>query len=176
MSANKDKDGNTKSDILSALAADHLNDVISSLAAMVTLAIAQNTISWWIDPAGCIIISLVICQRWFVIMKDQMEKLIGESAPADYIENIKILVMSCDVRIKDVDRIIAYYSGSKYNVEVELILSEDMTVGIAHDIALGVQDKIEDLQDVQRANIHIDFMKREYFEHKIERELAALKV
>jgi len=62
-------------------------------------------------------------------MKDQMEKLIGESAPADYIENIKILVMSCDVRIKDVDRIIAYYSGSKYNVEVELILSEDMTVG-----------------------------------------------
>jgi len=70
-------------------------------------------------------------------MKDQMEKLIGESAPADYIENIKILVMSCDVRIKDVDRIIAYYSGSKYNVEVELILSEDMTVGKLNNYRLS---------------------------------------
>ena len=40
--ANKGPDGKPKSDMLNALAEDHLNDVFSNVAAMTTMAIAQN--------------------------------------------------------------------------------------------------------------------------------------
>ena len=41
--ANKDPDGRVKSDQLTALAEDHLNDVISNSSAICTLALALHT-------------------------------------------------------------------------------------------------------------------------------------
>ena len=43
--ANKGPDGKPKSDMLGALAEDHLNDVFSNVAAMITMSISQNTIA-----------------------------------------------------------------------------------------------------------------------------------
>jgi len=43
--ANRGPDGKEKSDMLSALAEDHLNDVFSNVAAMGTMAVSQNTIA-----------------------------------------------------------------------------------------------------------------------------------
>ena len=43
--SNKGPDGKSKSDMLDALAEDHLNDVFSNVAAMTTMAIAQNTVA-----------------------------------------------------------------------------------------------------------------------------------
>ena len=41
------------SDSIAALAEDHLNDVFSNIAAIVTAAIAANVPKvWWLDPAG----------------------------------------------------------------------------------------------------------------------------
>lgn len=40
--ANRGADGRQKSDMLNALAEDHLNDVFSNLAALAALAVAQN--------------------------------------------------------------------------------------------------------------------------------------
>jgi cation diffusion facilitator family transporter len=52
------------SDILAALAEDHLNDVFSNLGAVGTAAIATNTSAWWMDPVGAILISFVIIYRY----------------------------------------------------------------------------------------------------------------
>jgi len=175
--ANRGPDGKEKSDMLSALAEDHLNDVFSNVAAMGTMAVSQNTIAWWVDPAGCIVISLVIVHRWLDIMRDQMEKVVGDTASPEFIEMIKELVLKSDLDpipdLLGVDRVIAYHSGSKYNVEVELLLSRHLTVDVAHDIGLKIQQRIENLPDVERANIHIDFQSRDIPEHKVEKDLAA---
>ena len=45
VTANKGPDGKPKSDMLGALAEDHLNDVFSNVAAMITMSISQNTIA-----------------------------------------------------------------------------------------------------------------------------------
>ena len=41
--ANQGPDGKTKSDMLSALAEDHMNDVASNIGAIVFMAVSQNT-------------------------------------------------------------------------------------------------------------------------------------
>ena len=45
--ANNGLDGKPKSDMLSALAEDHLNDVPSNVGAIVFMAVSQNTTAVW---------------------------------------------------------------------------------------------------------------------------------
>jgi divalent metal cation (Fe/Co/Zn/Cd) transporter len=48
-----------------------------------------------------------------------------------------------------------YHFGARFNVEMEIILPGDMTVAESHDIALALQHKIEFLEDVERAFVHV---------------------
>jgi divalent metal cation (Fe/Co/Zn/Cd) transporter len=41
------------------------------------------------------------------------------------------------------------------NVEMEIVLPGTMTVMESHDIALALQHKIESLEDVERAFVHV---------------------
>jgi cation diffusion facilitator family transporter len=160
-----------KNDMLEALAEDHFNDVLSNSAAMVTAAVAFNTIAWWVDPAGAIFISIVIIGRWIGIMSEQVKKIVGHTAPQDFIDQVEDIARLHDSRLAvDVTR--AYHFGARYNVEMEVVLPGSMTVMESHDIALALQHKIEELADVERAFVHVDHQERDGLEHKVERELV----
>ncbi len=77
-----------KSDMLGALAEDHFNDVLSNSAAIITASIAFNTTAWWLDPVGAIGISLLIIYRWGGVMAEQVRKIIGYTAPPEYIQKV----------------------------------------------------------------------------------------
>jgi hypothetical protein len=55
---------------------------------------------------------------------------------------------------------------------MEVVLPAGMTVAESHDIALGLQHKIESLEEVERAFVHVDYLTRDGLEHKVERELV----
>ena len=57
---------------------------------------------------------------------------------------------------------------------MEVVLPGSMTVQESHDIALALQHKIERLDDVERAFVHVDHLGRDGLEHKVERELVLL--
>ena len=60
-------------DAMVALAEDHLNDILSNMAAVATAGIAGYWAeAWWVDPAGAIVISLYILWRWADIAKIQV--------------------------------------------------------------------------------------------------------
>ena len=44
------------------------------------------------DPAGAIIISIVIIIRWAGIMSEQVKKIVGHTAPPDF-----IIKVSCEI-------------------------------------------------------------------------------
>jgi len=48
-----------------------------------------------------------------------------------------------------------YHFGARYNVEMEIVLPGAMTVMESHDIALALQHKIESMEDVERAFVHV---------------------
>lgn len=160
------------SDILDALAEDHINDVFSNSAAILTASIAFEFRNlWWFDPAGAIAISLVIVFRWSSMISEQVKKLIGYTAPPEWIETVNELARSHDERIL-LDCTRAYHFGARYNVEMEIVMPADMSVRESHDIALELQHKIEELDDVERAFVHVDHLTRDGLEHKIERTLT----
>ncbi len=47
-----------------------------------------------------------------------------------------------------------------------------MTVRESHDMALALQHKIEENEDVERAFVHVDYLERDGLEHKVERLLV----
>lgn len=160
------------SDLLEALAEDHFNDVISNSTAIVTLGIAIGVANaWWVDAAGGIVISIVIIARWVAIGTEQVQKIIGRTAPDDFIAVVEEMAQMHDHRLV-VDCTRAYHYGARYNVEMEVILPGNMTVRESHDIALALQHKIEGLPEVERAFVHVDHEERDGLEHKVERELV----
>ena len=78
----------TGSDTLEALAEDHLNDVFSNIGAVATAAVAANTRLWWFDPTGAMVISIVIIYRWVSIMNEQVKKIVGHTAPPEFIGQV----------------------------------------------------------------------------------------
>jgi cation diffusion facilitator family transporter len=161
----------SSTDILDALAEDHLNDVWSNAAAIVSVSIAYNTKAWYVDQAMAILITCLIIGRWVNIMQEQIKKIVGYTAPQEFIEQVNDIARDHDTRIiVDVTR--AYHYGARYNVEMEIVLPGNMTVIESHDIALALQHKIESLSDVERAFVHVDHQERDGLEHKVERELV----
>jgi divalent metal cation (Fe/Co/Zn/Cd) transporter len=80
-----------KSDTIEALAEDHFNDVISNIGALITAAIAVHTPYWWSDPIGAIVMSIVIVIRWLYIIHDQVRKIVGYTAPPEFINEVSKL-------------------------------------------------------------------------------------
>lgn len=102
-----------QSDMISALAEDHLNDVISNTCAIATAAAAFHISGgWWIDPTGAIVISLVIIYRWVGIINEQVKKIVGYTAPPEFIEEVEKIALEHDSRL-EVDCTRVYHFGAR---------------------------------------------------------------
>jgi cation diffusion facilitator family transporter len=165
----------TASDSVKALAEDHLNDVMSNSVAVVCLSIAAEQKSdpnlWWFDALGAVLISGVIIYRWYEEGSEQVEKIVGRSAPPEFISDVEKLAVAYDKRV-EVDCTRAYHCGARFHVEMEIVLPGELPLKETHDIALIIQHKIEKKQEVERAFVHVDYKIRDGLEHKVERELV----
>ncbi|CAL0310792.1 unnamed protein product [Lupinus luteus] len=140
-----------KNEIIRAYAQDHLFDVVTNsvgLAAAV-LAIALYTINTWTRT-----------------VIENVSSLIGRTAPPDYLAKLTYLIWNHHKQIKHIDTVRAYTFGAYYFVEVDIVLPEDMLVNEAHNIGETLQVKLEQLPEVERAFVHIDFEFTHRPEHK----------
>lgn len=102
-----------KSDTVHALAEDHINDVGSNSFALGAAAIAYNVpVVWWLDPAAAIFISLVIIYRWYAIISEQVKKIVGYTAPPEFIQMVERLALDHDPLIS-VDALRIYHFGPR---------------------------------------------------------------
>lgn len=62
------------------------------------------------------------------------------------------------------------------NVEMEIVLPGDMTVIESHDIALDLQHKIESLDDVERAFVHVSSPSISSGFHRINWSISAFRL
>lgn len=157
-----------------AISEDNRNDVVSNSFAICAYIIASMREDlWYVDPAGAIIIFLLIMLAWAKMGKEQVMQLVGVTASEDFILEVKELCNTHNAKLS-LDIVRAYHFGSKYLVELEVVVPADMTVKDAHDIALQLQFKVEQLEDVERAFVHVDYKSRDYDEHIVSREEDAL--
>jgi len=154
-----------------ALAEDHRNDVMSNVTAITTAVIAFHCPNvWWMDPAGALVISAYIIWCWVNVGKEQARFVVGETADDELIERIKIMANTHHASMQ-LDQIRVYHIGRHYLVELEVVMPPQTTLLLVHDISLDLQKKVEQVPDVERAFVHVDYETRDHKEHKEPRLL-----
>eukprot|EP00891_Asterochloris_glomerata_P002818 jgi/Astpho2/2818/e_gw1.00050.161.1_t len=116
-------------------------------------------------PVLAYICWLKLISRLFTI-----DKIVGRSAPTEFVAAVEQIAEAHHTSLA-VDVIRAYHFGSRFIVEVEVVLPAEMTVRESHDIGIQLQHKLEALEEVERSFVHIDYSKRAEPEHKVERNL-----
>lgn len=111
-------------------------------------------------------IALYTINSWTKTVIENVWSLIGRSAPPDFLAKLTYLIWNHHEEIQQIDTVRAYTFGSQYFVEVDIVLREDMYLNQAHNIGETLQEKLEQLPEVERAFVHIDFEFTHKPEHK----------
>ncbi|XP_073285746.1 metal tolerance protein 4-like [Primulina huaijiensis] len=146
----------SKNNIVRAYAKDHYFDVVTNVVGLIA-AVFGDKFYWWIDPTGAIFLALYTIFNWSGTVLENAVSLVGKSAPPEVLQKLTYLVLRHDLQIKRVDTVRAYTFGVLYFVEVDIELPEDLPLKEAHAIGESLQIKIEELAEVERAFVHLDY-------------------
>ncbi|KAK5979845.1 Cation diffusion facilitator family transporter [Trichostrongylus colubriformis] len=141
---------------IAVLAMDHRNDCLSNTVAL-ACAWLGNLYWYYLDPIGAILVSIYILYTWVSTGWDHLSKLSGKSAKPEFINRIIKVCIDHDPRISHLDTVYVYHFGTKFLVEVHIVLDENMPLKVAHDISESLQINIESLPEVERAFVHTDY-------------------
>ena len=150
-----------------AYAQDHRNDVLTNSVGVVAILLAawQPDQLDTLDPIGAIVIALWIIASWMTTAMEQINKLTGLVAPPDFVSRLTNIVFCHDARVQKVDTCRAYHFGERFLVEVEVVMRPDTPLRESHDVGIMLQHKIERLDEVERAFVHIDYTVRDVDDH-----------
>ncbi|XP_062510406.1 uncharacterized protein LOC134186449 [Corticium candelabrum] len=145
-----------QSPTVQALALDHRNDVASNIAAIVFGLL--GTYIWPnADPLGAMIIAVYIIINWCMAGYEQSKLLIGQTASPDFLKKLTFIAVNHHRDVSQVDTVKAYHFGQNFLVEVHVVLDPNMSLREVHNIEESLQQKLEKLDEVERAFVHVDF-------------------
>ena len=146
----------TVSPTCGALALDHLNDVMTNSATLLAIGIASRykDEAWWLDPAACILLSVIMLRIWFKTGLEHVRLLI--SVAASSLQLSKLTYIAYTHPALYVDTVMAYYIGARVQVEVDIVLPAKLPLNRAHDIGEALTLRLEAHEDVERAFVHLD--------------------
>ncbi|CAF4290157.1 unnamed protein product, partial [Adineta steineri] len=149
---------------MSALAADHRNDVVAAIVALVFGIIGSKAIDGEIkpkelsviDPVDAIVISLYIIICWIPQIRLHIRNLTGYTAPSQLLQQLTWIAFHHSPLVRKIDTIRAYHFGTHFLVEIDVLLPNDLHLGKAVHVGISLEQKIEALPDVARAFVHLN--------------------
>jgi divalent metal cation (Fe/Co/Zn/Cd) transporter len=141
-----------------ALVQDHRNDIITnSISLTATYIAAEIDGAWWVDPVAALLFSLYLLVGWVITGQEQVRNLSGKAASKDVVAALTWVAMTAHPAIHAVDTVRAYHIGTGIQAEIDIVLSPDMPLREAHDIAEALTLELEAVPQVERAFVHLDF-------------------
>lgn len=143
------------SDVLKADAWHHRSDSISSIGALIGIALSMLGFTYF-DPIASIIISIFICKVAIDIFLDATDKLVDKSCDAEKVNIIKKEVFKVK-GVLGIDDIKTRIFGNKVYVDIEIALDGNKTLNETHQIAEKVHDRIEKkFKDIKHIMVHVN--------------------
>ena len=144
----------THSPALEASAVDHRNDILISFAVLIGVCAANLGYAIF-DPIAAMIIGLYIIKSGYDIGKDNIKYLMGEAPSKEMFRKIENNAKSVKGVI-GLNDVYAYYVGTLIEAEVHIYVDNRMNIKKAHDIGKEVQKRLEKMDEISRAFIHLD--------------------
>ncbi|MBT3464604.1 cation transporter [archaeon] len=139
---------------LKATGIDSRNDAIVSFIALI--GVGGSFIGFGnLDNIAGIIISLFIFYSGYQIAIENIDYLMGKTPPKKYVD--KLVKKAKKVNgVKGINDVRAHYVGNRIHIEIHVEVDANCSTKESHDIGKVVQIKIEKLNDVDKAFVHID--------------------
>ncbi|KAB2574851.1 Metal tolerance protein 3 [Lasiodiplodia theobromae] len=149
---------------------DHRNDLLINGFGILT-SVGGAKLKWYIDPTGAIVLSALIAFLWGRTIHEEFLLLIGVSADVKMQQLITYIAMTHSDLILQVDTVRAYYSGPRIIAEVDVVMDSHLRLDAAHDVAEELQMKLEQMPQIERAFVHIDYETNHSPEHSLKKYL-----
>ncbi|KAL4906999.1 hypothetical protein BDW74DRAFT_150122 [Aspergillus multicolor] len=144
---------------------DNRNDCFEYGFAIFTAA-AGAKLEWWVDPAGAMLIALVIIGTWIGTVRSEFLELCGVGAEPSLIQEVVFITLRHSDLILKVDSVHAYHWGEDCVVEVDIVMAPECTLREVHDVSQELQDKLETVEGFGRAFVHVDYETSHMPEHR----------
>ncbi|MDJ1431375.1 cation diffusion facilitator family transporter [Halostagnicola sp. A-GB9-2] len=139
---------------LEALATDCLNDIYTSIAALVGVAGILFGFPM-LDPIAGGLVSILVISQGVSIGRENLDYLVGAAATPQQRERITETLRD-HPDVKGVHDLTVFYDGTVLEVEVHVEVDGNMPFRQAHDIESALVDDLRNLEDVGDAHVHLD--------------------
>lgn len=139
---------------LAALATDCLNDIYTSLAALVGVVGALLNVPV-LDPVAGAVVSLLVAYQGVEIARENVTYLVGAAPPEGDRDRI-VETLRTHPDVQGVHDLTVFYDGTDIEVEVHVEVDGSMTLREAHDIETELVTRLRSLADVGDVHVHLD--------------------
>ena len=153
------------------LAEDHRNDVFTNLFGLL-MYYGGSTIAWWLDSTGGLIISLFVLSSWSSKAFECYEMLVGQTSNSMK-RKVVYLASHHSSKIKSVEQVMAVQFATKYLIEVHVIIDGNLPFKSVSAIGQSLQERLEKLDGVQKAYVHLDYLPHNNDEHILDVQIKA---
>lgn len=145
------------SDVLKASSIDSRNDVISTSAVLVAMVLVNifGNISFSIDGAFGLIVSIFIIISAVKLIKETIGPLLGEMPDKDFVQSLKDKILSYDGVLGLHDFVIHSYGANNYFVNAHVEVSSKVDVMISHDMIDNIERDFKEQLNIV-LSIHMD--------------------
>lgn len=140
--------------ILVADAHHHRSDALSSVAVLVGLILQRKGFAYGDALAG-LVVALLVAKAALEITLTNVNYLTGTSPPFEVCERIRKVALGVE-GVQGVHDLRAHYVGPRLHVELHIEVPQEMTLKEAHDVSEEVKRRIEDMEEVETAFVHVD--------------------
>lgn len=143
------------SDAFRADAWHHRSDALSSVGALIGIALAMMGYPI-ADPIASLVISAFIIKVAWDILNDSYKKMLDTSCDDNTENSLRVVICNVD-GVKSIDSIHTRLFGNRIYVDVEIAVDSKITVEEGHRIAEEVHDRIEsEFSKVKHVMVHVN--------------------
>ena len=139
---------------LTALAKDCLNDIYTTIAAVVGVIGVRLGFSI-LDPIAGALVSLLVIYQGVEIGRENLDYLVGAAPTAGKREEIEA-ILTTHAAVEGYHDLTVFYDGTVLEVEAHVEVDGELTIAEAHDIESELVDQLTAIADVGDAHIHLD--------------------
>ncbi|GAB1367406.1 MAG TPA: cation diffusion facilitator family transporter [Candidatus Cloacimonas sp.] len=145
----------TNNPTLKALANDHLNDIMASIAVIVGVILGRLGF-YWMDPAAGAIVAVYIIKTGMSIIMETSQDLMDSIPDDDFARELKSVALSVD-GVLGIDELGIHRFGPYYTVNMTIAVNGSVSIDAGHVISHAVERKLLEHFSTGLRQVHIHY-------------------
>lgn len=145
----------TRNPTIKALANDHLNDIMASIAVVIGVVMGRMGY-YWMDPAAGALVAIYIIKTGIEIIMESSSDLMDRVPDDDLGRELKDLTLLVD-GVKGIEDVGIHRFGPYFTISMTISVAGDITIDEGHHISQRVEESLLRHFDKGLRNVHIHY-------------------